>query len=226
MDNSRFSVPFTILSIMFCLCFIIDSFLELKVVEVYGIPFTAGMIIIALTYVVNDCIVEVYGYQKARLLLWITFIAHAVSVGLLQLACWLPSPSYWEGAEHFNFIFGLAPRITIASMIAFVVGSSTNAYVMSKMKVIYDGKYFKIRAIASTIAGESVDAAVFFTIGFLGILPFTELLIMIAVQATGKCLCEALVLPITERVVAHVKKVDNVDTYDTNISYNPLSLKV
>jgi hypothetical protein len=223
--NSRISIPFTILSIVFCLCFIIDSFLELKVVNIYGIPVTAGFLVITISYIVSDCLVEVYGYSKARLVMWLTFVAHAITVSLLQIACWLPSAEYWEGEQHFQFIFGLTPRITIASMIAFVVGSSTNAYVMSRMKVSCKLFGFKFRAFMSTVAGESIDSLTFFPMAFYGLLPLSEIVTMIFVQATGKIIYESLVLPITSRVVVYVKKWDHTDTYDNQVSYNLFSFK-
>lgn len=224
--DRKISLPFTILSVIFCWGFIVDGFLELKILDIFGFSATAGMLIIALIYIVNDCLVEVYGYKLARFVVWLTFLSNIVVILLLQLACNIPSPDFWEGEEHFQFIFGLAPRITVASMIAFVVGSMTNAFTMSKMKVKYEGKYFKTRAFVSTVFGEFIDSITFFTIAFYGLIPNIEILSLIITQASAKILCETLVLPITSCIVKKIKRYDNIDVYDRNISYRILSLKV
>jgi len=119
----------------------------------------------------------------------------------------------------------MAPRIAIASLIAFLVGSFLNAYVMSKMKIASKGKNFSLRAIASTLVGESADSMIFFPIAFAGLIPCKELLIMIGTQAVLKSLYEVIILPVTIRVVKYIKKVDGSDVYDIGTSYNVLKVK-
>ncbi len=223
--DKQISMPFTILALLFCMCFVIDSFMELKVISIYGIHITAGLALITISYIVSDCIVEVYGYAKARQVMWMTFAVHLFVVTALQIACWLPPADFWEGEQHFQYIFNLTPRITIVSMIAFIVGSSTNAYVMSKMKILQNGKGFKLRAFISTVAGEYVDSITFFPLAFYGLMPNNEILAMIFVQANVKILYELTILPITNKVVDYVKKYDEMDTYDNNISYNIFALR-
>ena len=133
--------------------------------------------------------------------------------------------AFWEGEESFNFIFGLAPRIAIASLLAFLLGSFLNAYIMSKMKVATQGKYFSLRAILSTIAGESADSLLFFPLAFGGLIPVQALLVMIATQALLKSLYEVIILPVTIRVVKYIKKIDQTDVYDKDISYNIIKIK-
>lgn len=224
-NNKHISIYFTLLACLFCVCFIIDSFLELKVINIFGYPLTAGFFVIVISYIVSDCLVEVYGYKKARFVMWMTFITHICVVSTLQIACLLPSFEYWEGDQHFNYIFSLTPRITIVSILAFIAGSSTNAYVMSKMKVHYNHLGFKMRAFVSTCAGEFVDAWCFFPLAFYGLLPLPEIIKLVFLQMSGKIVYETLVLPITDKVVQYVKEKDNVDIYDTDISYNIFSLK-
>lgn len=137
----------------------------------------------------------------------------------------LPAAPFWEGEEGFNFVFGMAPRIAIASLIAFLVGSFLNAYVMSKMKIASQGRNFSARAILSTIVGETADSLIFFPIAFGGIIAWKELLIMMGLQIVLKSMYEVIILPVTIRVVKVIKKVDGSDVYDTNISYNVLKVK-
>ena len=117
------------------------------------------------------------------------------------------------------------PISYIASLLAFLLGSFLNAYIMSKMKVATQGKYFSLRAILSTIAGESADSLLFFPLAFGGLIPVQALLVMIATQALLKSLYEVIILPVTIRVVKYIKKIDQTDVYDKDISYNIIKIK-
>ena len=114
---------------------------------------------------------------------------------------------------------------SITLLLAFLLGSFLNAYIMSKMKVATQGKYFSLRAILSTIAGESADSLLFFPLAFGGLIPVQALLVMIATQALLKSLYEVIILPVTIRVVKYIKKIDQTDVYDKDISYNIIKIK-
>ena len=223
--NSKVSVPFMLLGILFNVCLIAANLLETKVIQVFGITVTAGLIVFPISYIINDCIAEVWGFKKARLIIWSGFVMNFFVVALGQVAVALPAAPFWEGEESFNFVFGMAPRIVVASLSAFLVGSFLNAYVMSKMKIASKGKNFSARAIWTTVVGETGDSIIFFPIAFAGIIPWNELILMMGVQIVLKSLYEVLVLPVTIRVVKYIKKVDGSDVYDENISYNILKVK-
>ena len=125
---------------------------------------------------------------------------------------------------HFDYVFAMAPRVTLASMMAFLCGSTVNAWIMSRMKVASHGKRFPLRAIVSSIGGETVDSLIFFPIAFWG-LGVTEMLQLMATQIVLKTLYEVIVLPVTVRVVKYIKRVDDTDVYDEHISYNVLKIK-
>ncbi|MGL4333398.1 MAG: queuosine precursor transporter, partial [Bacteroidales bacterium] len=186
---------------------------------------TAGLIVFPLSYIINDCIAEVWGFRKARLIIWSGFAMNFLAVFFIQLAIHLPGASFWEHQDAFATIFGSTPRIAVASLLAFLVGSFLNAYVMSRMKVMTNGKYFSLRAVVSTLIGESADSLVFFPIAFAGIVPTDELFMLIITQAILKSAYEFLILPITVKVVNYVKRIDHSDVYDTDISYNILKVK-
>lgn len=219
------SVPFMLLGILFNICLVTANILEAKVVQVFGITATAGLIVFPISYIINDCIAEVWGYKKARLIIWSGFASNFLLIIFSQIAVQLPAAPYWEREEGFNFVFGMAPRIALASLTAFLVGSFLNAYVMSKMKIASKGKNFSLRAIVSTLVGESADSMIFFPIAFLGLIPLMELLILIATQALLKSLYEIIILPVTIRVVKYIKKIDGSDVYDIGTSYNILKVK-
>lgn len=219
------TIPFMLLGILFNVCLIAANLLETKVIQLGGITATAGLIVFPVSYIINDCIAEVWGFKKARLIIWSGFAMNFLVVAFGQLAVSLPAAPFWEGEAGFNFVFGLAPRIAVASLIAFLVGSFLNAYVMSRMKVASGGKNFSARAILSTIVGESADSLIFFPIAFAGLIPARELLIMIGTQAILKTLYEVIILPVTIRVVKYIKKIDGSDVYDMNVDYNILKVK-
>ncbi|MFA7034659.1 MAG: queuosine precursor transporter [Bacteroidales bacterium] len=218
--KQKVSIPFMLLGILFCVCLITSNLLETKVIQVFGLTLTAGFLVFPISYILNDCIVEVWGFKKASLVIWCGFAMNFLVMAFTGIAVALPSAPFWEGAEHFNYIFGLAPRIVVASLCAFLVGSFLNAYVMSKMKVKQAGKSFSVRAIASTIVGETSDSIFFFPIAFGGLVTWKELLIMAVTQVILKSMYEVIVLPLTVTVVRKIKNYEGVDVYDTNVSYN------
>lgn len=219
------SVPFMVFGIVFCVCLVAANLLETKVVQLGPISITAGLLVFPISYIINDCIAEVWGFRKARLIIWMGFLMNFMVVALGQIAVALPAAPFWEGEESFNFVFGMAPRIAVASLLAFLVGSFINAYVMSRMKIASHGKNFSARAILSTVFGESADSLIFFPLAFGGLMPISELGKMMLVQVVLKTMYEIIILPITIRVVKYIKHVDDCDVYDEHISYNVLKIK-
>ena len=223
--KEKVSVPFMLLGILFNVCLIAANLLETKVIQVGSLTVTAGLLVVPISYIINDCIAEVWGFKKARLIIWSGFAMNFFVVALGLIAVAIPAAPFWEGEEHFNFVFGMAPRIVAASLMAFLVGSFLNAYVMSKMKVASQGRNFSARAIWSTVVGETADSLIFFPVAFGGVIAWKELLIMMGIQIVLKSMYEVIILPVTIRVVKAIKKIDGSDVYDTDISYNVLKVK-
>ena len=223
--KEKVSVPFMLLGILFNVCLIAANLLETKVIQIGSLTVTAGLLVFPISYIINDCIAEVWGIKKARLIIWSGFAMNFFVVALGLIAVAIPAAPFWEGEEHFDFVFGMAPRIVAASLMAFLVGSFLNAYVMSKMKVASRGRHFSARAILSTLVGETADSLIFFPVAFGGIIAWRELLIMMCIQIILKSMYEVIILPVTIRVVKAIKKIDGSDVYDTDISYNVLKVK-
>ena len=223
--KEKVSVPFMLLGILFNVCLIAANLLETKVIQIGSLTVTAGLLVFPISYIINDCIAEVWGFKKARLIIWSGFAMNFFVVALGLIAVVIPAAPFWEGEEHFDFVFGMAPRIVAASLMAFLVGSFLNAYVMSKMKVASQGRNFSARAIWSTVVGETADSLIFFPVAFGGVIAWKELLIMMGIQIVLKSLYEVMILPVTIRVVKAIKKIDGSDVYDTDISYNVLKVK-
>ena len=223
--KEKVSVPFMLLGILFNVCLIAANLLETKVIQIGSLTVTAGLLVFPISYIINDCIAEVWGFKKARLIIWSGFAMNFFVVALGLIAVAIPAAPFWEGEEHFDFVFGMAPRIVAASLMAFLVGSFLNAYVMSKMKVASQGRNFSARAIWSTVVGETADSLIFFPVAFGGVIAWKELLIMMGIQIVLKSLYEVMILPVTIRVVKAIKKIDGSEVYDTDISYNVLKVK-
>lgn len=226
MNQKQVSVSFMLMGILFCVCLVASNMLETKVVQLGPVSLTAGFLVFPISYIINDCIAEVWGFKKARLIIWMGFMMNffVALMGLLAVA--LPATSYWSANEpHFNFVFSLAPRVTIASFLSFLVGSFLNAYVMSKMKLAMEGKHFSWRAVVSTLVGEGADSLIFFPLAFAGLMPFNEVIKLMVIQVVAKTLYEIIALPLTIRMVKKVKEIEGTDVYDKDISYNILNLK-
>ena len=214
------SVLFMLFSILFCVCLIAANILETKQISVLGISLTGGLIVFPISYIINDCVCEVWGFQKARLLIWTGFAMNFFFVAMGALCDWVPGAPYWTNEAGFHAIFGLAPRVAAASFVAFIVGSFANAYVMSKMKLRNGGRYFSWRAILSTIAGESLDSLIFFPLALGGVVPTPELPKLMLWQVVLKTLYEVIALPITIRVVKTLKAHEGEDVYDEGVNYS------
>jgi uncharacterized integral membrane protein (TIGR00697 family) len=218
--KTQVSVLFMLFSILFCVCLIAANVLETKQIAFGPVSLTGGLIVFPVSYIINDVVCEVWGYQKARLLIWTGFAMNFFFVALGAICDAIPAAPYWTNDAGFHAIFGLAPRIAAASFVAFIIGSFANAYVMSVMKIHDGGKHFSARAILSTIAGESCDSLIFFPLALGGVVPASELPWLMLWQVILKTAYEIVVLPLTIRVVKYVKKHEGEDVYDNNISYN------
>lgn len=221
--NRQVSVIFMIAGVLFTVCLLVSNIVEQKTISFLGTTSTAGLIIFPLSYILNDVIAEVWGYKKARLIIWLGFIMNFLTVLIFKASILLPSSEHFTNQAAFESVLGSTGRIVVASFLAFLIGSFVNAYVMSRMKVLTKGKGFSIRAVVSTILGESCDSIVFFSIAFY-MFDLNTIIILILTQTAMKTGYEILALPLTTRIVKWVKKVDKTDIYDKNISYNPLKI--
>lgn len=218
--NNKVSVLFMLYSVLFCVCLITANVLETKQIAFGTISITGGLLVFPVSYIINDCVCEVWGYRKARLLIWLGFLMNFLFVAFGAICDAIPGAPYWHNDEGFHAVFGLAPRIALASFLAFITGSFINAYVMSKMKISSGGKKFALRAIMSTVYGEAADSVIFFPLALGGVVPWSEIPTLIISQVILKTVYEIIVLPITIRVVRKTKQFEGEDVYDEDINYS------
>lgn len=215
------SITFLLLTVTFCVCLIVSNLMEIKTVDLGPLTITAGVIVFPVSYIINDCIVEVYGLARARLVIWLGFAMNLAVSLLLQLGVWLPGSATWEGQQAMELVFGAVPRVFAASFIAFLCGSMVNAIVMSRMKARHGRRHFSLRAIVSTLWGEGTDSIIFFPIAFGGLLPWSQIVTLILTQTLLKTLYEIIILPVTRLAVARLRSIEESGRLSTHNHQSP-----
>lgn len=223
--KKELSISYLISGLLFTTCLIIANIIEQKLISIGPIEATAGLLIFPISYIINDVIAEVWGFKKARLIIWYGFLMNFLAIFIFRMSILVPGSENFQHQDAFSLVLGNTQRITIASFIAFLVGSFLNAFVMSKMKIMQKGRNFSLRAIVSTLVGEGADSLIFFFIAFYGVISNYDLGILMLTQTGMKTAYEIVVLPLTNRIVKWVKKIEGVDIYDDDISYNPFKIK-
>ncbi len=223
--KNKVSVLFMLAGILFSACLLISNILASKIMMVGPWSAPAGVLVFPLAYILNDVIAEVWGYGKARLIIWAGFGVNLLAALFFSLGISATAALFYQGQEAFSQVLGSTPRIIAASLLAYLFGSFLNAYIMSKFKIITRGKGFSLRAIVSTLAGEGADSLIFICVAFAGIFPVGVIIGMIATQALIKTVYEIIVLPLTAWVVKKIKQLEETDTFDYSVSYNPFRLK-
>lgn len=186
---------------------IVSNILTSKQFSIGGLSLTCGVIIFPVVYIINDLLVEVYGYETTKKIILLGFVVQLIAVFAYHLAIALPSPAYnQEGAEAFATVLGSSGRILLASFIAYLIGSILNAKVMIKLKERYHDKLM-FRCVSSTLVGEGVDSAIFLTVAFFGIMPSAELLLLIVCEALFKVVLEVIIYPVTRTTIRHAQKL-------------------
>lgn len=210
-------------------CLITSNFFVPRLWHVAGhLQLSGAVLLFPVTYILNDCVTEVYGYRKARFVIWMAFVLSAFVAIMAQLVCWLPAPLQEDSrpvADAFNSLFAMVPRTTVASLFAFFVGSTVNAWIISRMKVSSRGKGFGWRAILSSLGGEAADSLIFFPVVFWGVLSLPVALQLAVTQICAKVLYEIVALPLTSWFVRSVKRAEGLDVIDDGVSYNPFRIK-
>ena len=191
------------------------------------VTFGAGVLFFPISYVFGDILTEVYGYSRARRVIWAGFASLMFAAVMASVIVALPHAPNWPNQAAYEIAFGNTWRIALASMFAYFCGEFVNSYVLAKMKVATNGRYQGARFVGSTVAGEAVNSALFYPLAFYnsGLMP-NELVITLAyTQFFAKTLVEVAFLPITYRIVAFLKKAENEDYYDRDTDFNPFKVE-
>lgn len=187
--------------------------------------FGAGILFFPLSYVLGDILTEVYGYARARRVVWAGFAGVIFMAFMAWVVVAMPPAPGWEGQGAYKAVFGMTPRIVAASVAAFWAGELANAFVMARMKVMTQGRHLWTRTIGSTVVGQGVDSLLFYPIAFLGVWPTSQVFTVLVTNYVLKVLWEAMLTPVTYKVVGALKRAEGVDIYDRETNFTPFSVK-
>ena len=196
-----------------------------KLASVFGYTFGAGVLFFPISYVFGDVLTEVYGYARARKVVWAGFGALLFASAMSAIVLAFPPAPGWPHQAAFETVFGGTPRIALASLVAYFAGELTNSFVLAKMKVWTEGRFLFARTIGSTIAGEAVDSLIFYPLAFLGVWTTQQVLAVLLSNYLIKVGWEAVMTPFTYRIVAFLKRAEGEDYYDRDTNFTPFSLK-
>jgi uncharacterized integral membrane protein (TIGR00697 family) len=221
-EHSRYSHWFLLTASIFITCLITSNIIAVKFIYIFGLVLPAAIIIFPISYIFGDVLTEVYGYRQARQVIWLGFFCNLITVIAIYLGQILPAASFWDGQTAYEQILGYTPRLLAASFVAYLVGEFANSLVMAKMKIATKGRWLWTRTIGSTLVGQGLDSFVFMTLAFLGTIPAGTLMSTIVVQWLSKSAYEAIVTPLTYRVVNFLKKKERLEIFDYDTRFNPL----
>lgn len=217
--NASVSVLFVLFSTLFTVCLIAANLFAEKQFHVGVVSFTGALLVFPISYIINDVVSEVWGMRRAKLLIWSAFGFNLLFVLLGALVDVIPGDGGpMDGA--FHSVFGLAPRIAAASLLAFLVGSFMNAHVMVRMHKHDGSRRFILRAVLSSLAGEACDSVIFFPVALGGIVPWSVMPMFVLWQVLLKTAYEIVILPVTIRVVRWVRRQEGENPADNNINHS------
>ncbi len=225
LSEDRVSSYFVVVVAVFVVCLIVANIIAVKLVTVFGLTVPAAVIIFPISYIFGDVLTEVYGYRRARQVIWLGFFCNLLAVVAIWLGQRLPAASFWDGQAAYEKILGYTPRLLGASFVAYIAGEFANSYVLAKMKIATQGRWLWTRTIGSTLIGEGLDSAIFITLAFVGTIPTDGLVSAVITQWLFKSAYETVATPLTYAVVAFLKRKEGVDIYDYQTRFNPLLIR-
>jgi len=207
---------------LFVTCLLTANVIAAKLIVLGGVVLTAGIVIFPLSYVLGDVLTEVWGYGAARRVIWLGFACNAVMVAAIWIGGELPPAPFGASQFAYDEVLGVAPRLLVASFIAYLAGEFANAFVLAKLKLATQGRWLWARTIGSTVVGQALDSVVFVTLAFAGTMPGPTLAGVVVGQWLVKVLYEAAGTPLVYAVVGWLKAREGVDVYDRETDFNPI----
>jgi queuosine precursor transporter len=221
-------LPF--ITALFVTTLIISNIIAVKLANLGGLFVPAAVILFPIAYLFGDVLTEVYGYARARQVIWTGFFCNLVAVIAIWIGGLLPSAPFWSAGnfstpqtaqQAYQAILGFTPRLLLASFIAYLIGEFLNSFVLAKLKLKTAGRFLWILTIGSTIVGEGADSAIFITVAFIGIIPNGGLIQAILSQWFIKVAYETVATPFTYLIVNALKRAECEDYFDRDTDFNP-----
>jgi uncharacterized integral membrane protein (TIGR00697 family) len=221
---------FLLVTAVFVTTLLISNIIAVKIVNLFGLILPAGVILFPITYIFGDVLTEVYGYGRARQVIWTGFLCNLLAVAAIWLAGLLPAASFWtagdfltpaEAQRAYDSILGFTPRLLLASFVAYLVGEFLNSFVLAKIKIKTGGRFLWVRTIGSTIVGQGADSLIFIMVAFWNIFRFSDLQTAILSQWFFKVMYETAATPFTYLIVNLLKRSEQEDYFDRQTDFNP-----
>lgn len=222
--NIAGSTYFMVVVALYVTALITANTVAVNVLQIGSFAADAGTLTFPIAYIVGDVLTEVYGFRMARRVIWLGFICNLFAVAVYQGSMQFPTANTPEFDSAYQMVFANTPRILAASMVAYLVGSFINSYVLARLKVITNGKWLWMRTIGSTLAGQGLDTVVFVLIAFAGVFPNEIVWTMIYTNWIVKIGVEVLATPLTYKVVSFFKRKEHLDVYDRDTNFNPIAV--
>jgi len=219
---------------VFVTSLIVSNIIAVKLISVGPLFLPAGILIFPISYIFGDVLTEVYGYARARRVIWIGFFCNLLAVVVIWLSIQIPPAPFWSvgswgsspsSQQAYRAILGFTPRLLAASFVAYLFGEFLNSFVLAKMKIATRGRHLWLRTNSSTLVGQLADSGIFIFLAFYGMIPSAALGPMIVTQWLMKSAYEAVITPVTYIVVNYLKRVEKEDYYDRGTNFNPVILK-
>jgi uncharacterized integral membrane protein (TIGR00697 family) len=218
---------YDILSVLAATVAVCTNMLVLKVTRIGPFTFGGAVVFFPITYILGDVLTEVYGFRRARRVIWLSFGAQLYAAAMAWAVLAMPpAPDRLEIQHHYEAVFSVTPRIFAASLLAFVVGDFVNSIILARRKVIDHGQSFWKRAILSTVAGQAADSIIFYPLAFAGIWDWPLIARIMVTHYTLKVGIEVLGVPFSTWFVNYLKRAEGVDYYDTQTKFNPFGLSI
>lgn len=202
---------------------IVSNIVAVKISDFGGYYLDSGNIVFPISYILGDVLTEVYGFKTARRVIWSAFFANLLAVGAIVIAGQLQPAPFWEGQASYEAILGQTWRIVAASFVAFLAGGFANSIVLSRMKILTNGRWLWMRTIGSTLIGEGLDTVLFVTIAFTAT-GIPDLHVLMWQTWVFKCGFEIVATPFTYIVVNLLKRAEGIDAYDRGVNVNPVAV--
>jgi queuosine precursor transporter len=213
-----------IVTALFVAVLLISNIASTKIAMIGPLTLDAGTILFPLAYIFGDILTEVYGFARARRVIWIGFFTTILASVIFGIVGMLPASVDWPNQGAYEAILGVIPRIALASVVAYFVGSFLNAFVLAKLKLITKGKRLWLRTISSTLVGQFFDTFIFIIIAFAGVLPNEVLIALLVSNYIFKVAIEVILTPVTYAIVHKMKQDEHEDFYDKKTNFSPFAL--
>jgi uncharacterized integral membrane protein (TIGR00697 family) len=215
-----------IISMLYVTSLLIANIAAFKIIQIGPVIFPAGLVIFPLSYIFDDILTEVYGYQYSRRVIWTGLFCIWLFCLVGKVTTLLPAASFWSFQEAYSLVMSSVPRVVVASSLSYLCSEFLNSYLLAKLKIAFAGKHYWLRLLASTGLGGAVDSLLFCSIAFALTLPWSTLLLLIFWQWVIKVGYEIVVIPLTYLVTGYLKRLEHEDHYDYATNFNPFRLKI